>query len=383
LKRTLTFLFLCLLVALPGAASAQFSAPLIITLNGDFWAWYGDASTPPVSVTQWGYNEPGVLSPDGSRVAYNSLAQIVVDAFARVGPVGGGALPSNIWIADPISGQGVRVGEQPPQASFMVEGVPDFGIARSDPAWSPNGAQLAWAEQTYPTPSDAIIVYDLASQSAFAVASGLTPSAGVPAPKEVLWGQTGIVVRDLQPGADGAIVDAFSVYAPTGGIISQFTVGGSGRALVYDALMQVNGREALGVLMSDGVWELIDLASGAAQTAAGIPELYSLRAPDSSLSLRPTLNEQGGFTWQVLTPGGEVVAAFPSASFFVPQRYALSPDGQAVAYSDYLDAQRVFADTINVWQNGAITVMPNALDFPLIGAVAWSPMGWRVRAGVG
>lgn len=377
MKRALLVTFLCLLALVP-MASAQFSTPLVITINGDFWTWYGDASLPPISITQWGYNEPGVISPDGGRIAYNSLAQIVVDALNRVGPIGGGALPSNIWIVDPISGSGSRVGEQPPDASFFTEGIPDRGIARSTPAWSPDGGRLAWAEQSIPDTLGSIVVYDFASGASIIVASNLPPSAGVPAPKEVLWGQSGIVVRDAQGSGD-----IFTVYQPTGSASASFTVGGGGRGLAYYALMDAGGREVLGVLFNDGVWELFDLASGAAQIATGIPEMYSLRAGGGSLALSPALNEVGGFTWRLLDPSGGIRAEFVSAPYFVPQRYALSPDGQAVAFSDYLEDQRVFADVVNVWLNGAITVIPIPVDFPLVGGVLWSPMGWRVRAGVG
>jgi hypothetical protein len=283
LKRAL-FIILISLLALVPAASAQFSTPLVITINGDFWTWYGDPSLPPVSITQWGYNEPGVLSPDGGRIAYNSVAQIAVDALNRVGPIGGGGLPSNIWVFDPISGSGTRLAEQPPDASFFTEGVADKGIVRSTPAWSPDGGRLAWAEQTYPDTVGSIVVYDFASGASIIVASNLPPSIGVPAPKEVLWGQNGIVVRDNQQGGD-----IFTVYQPNGSVSASFTVGGSARELAFYALMDGGGREVLGVLFNDGVWELFDLTSGAAQIAGGIPEMYSLRAGGGSLALSTRL----------------------------------------------------------------------------------------------
>jgi Tol biopolymer transport system component len=381
MRKALFSLVLFLLVAAHGA-SAQSNTPLILTINGDLWAWSGDAAAPPVSLTTWGYNDPGVISPDGSRIAYNSLASMVVDAFARVGNLFGGEMPSNIWVID-FSGNGIRVAEQPEGASFMSEGVADFGIIRSSPVWSPNGGQLLWAEQTYPNALDSLVIYDFATGSMRTIVANLPPSAGVIAPKDVAWGQSGIVMYDVQIGADGVMIDLFTLYSPDGAALSSFQVGGSGRFMVYWALMDDNGREVLGVLFNDSVWELYDLASGASQVSTGIPELFSTLNPAGSLALSPSINEAGGFTWRALSSDGGVVAEFLSASYFVPQRYALSPDGQAVAYSDFLEGQNVFSELINVWRGGVITVIPNPVQFPLHGGVQWAPLGWRVRAGVG
>jgi hypothetical protein len=356
------------------SVKAQFADPLVITINGDFWTWYGDATQAPARVTEWGFNSPPVMSPDNSRIAYNSTAQMVV----AVGGAGGGALPSNIWVADPRTGSGTRVVDQPEGASFMTAGVPDLGVVRSDPAWSPDGGRLVWAEQTYPTPVDSLVVHDINSGLSQPIVTDLPPSPGVPAPREVLWGSNGIVVRAAQ--LDG---DSFSLYAPDGVQLSSFQVGGGGRVLTYYALMAASGREVLGVLFNDGVWELFDLFSGASQLADGIPEMYSLRAGDGSLSLSPTINEAGGFSWRVLATDGNVITTFASAPVFLPRRYTISPDGQAVAYSDYFEEQGGFANTVNVWQGGVVTVVTNPVELPLVGAVTWGATGWRVRPGVG
>lgn len=384
LRRMLLLLVSSLMLTIIGAGlvSAQAEAPLIISLNGDLWSWNGDPTQPPAALTTWGFNDPGQLSPDGGRVAYNSVAQVVVDAMARVGGIGGGALPSNIWVINVASGDGVRVAEQPADASFFTEGVPDKGIIRSDPAWSPDGGRLVWGEETYPERINSIVVYDLAA-GARVIASNLPPSAGVPAPKEVRWGQSGILARDMQAGSDGSPVTIFSLFSPDGALFNTLQVGDGVRTPVFYDFMQANGREVIGVLFNDGVWTLYDPYSGAAEVAAGIPEMYSLRNPSGSLALSPVINDIGGFTWRAFDPSGAIVAEFVSAPYFIPQRYALSSSGQAVAYSDYLEDQRIFSDNINVWQAGTITVIPDAVGFPLIGGLAWSPTGWRVRPGVG
>ncbi len=380
MRRALLTFAICLLVIIQ-SASAQSNTPLVLTINGDLWAWNGDPAGAPGSLTTWGYNDPGVISPDGSRIAYNSLATIVVDALARVGGLAGGELPSNIWVID-FSGNGIRVAEQPSGSSFMTEGVPDFGVVRSSPAWSPDGSRLVWAEQTFPNPIDSLVVYNLASGSAQTIVANLPPSAGVTAPKAVAWGRTGIVMHDIQMGGNGSMIDLFSVYSPEGAPISSFQVG-AGRILQYWAVMDDNGREVLGTLFNDGVWELYDLNSGASQIPSGIPELFSPLNAGGSLALSPGINEVGGFTWRALSSDGTILAEFVSAPYFIPQRYALSPDGQSVAYSDFQEGQNTFSDVINIWREGTITVMPNPVQFPLLGGVQWAPIAWRVRAGVG
>jgi Tol biopolymer transport system component len=326
-------------------------------------------------LTQWGFNEPGVLSPDGGRIAYNSLAQVVVEGYARGAARTGGALPSNIWVIDSFGGSGLRVTEQPSDAAFFSEGLADKGIIRVTPAWSPDGARLAYAEQTYPERLGSVLLYDFASGVTFTLASGLPPTA---LPPDVLWGSSGILVRNAQNGSD-----VYTSYAPDGRVQTTFIAGGNGRTPIFHALMQASGREMLGVLFNDGGWELYDPLSGGSQPANGLPEMYSLRAEQTSLALSPIINDQGGFTWRLLTPDGTQLTEFVSAPYFVPQRYALSPSGQAVAFSEYREDQRIFADTINVWQNGTVTVIPNAVDFPLVGGLLWGTTGWRVRVGVG
>jgi hypothetical protein len=376
LKRVV-ILAAAVLLALQGILpmGAQAESQLILTINGDFWAWFGAPDAVPVSLTQWGFNEPGALSPDGGRIAYNSLAQVVVEGFARGAAKSGAALPSNIWVIDTFGGSGLRVTEQPPDAAFFSEGLADRGLVRARPAWSPDGARLAYTEQTYPESIGSVLLYDFASGATAALASGLPPAD---APRDVLWGTSGILVHEIRAG-----VHAYASYAPDGRLQATFTTGGGGRVPIFHTLMQASGREMLGLLFNDGLWELVDPLSGTAQPANGIPEMYSLRAEQSSLALSPIINDQGGFTWRLLTPDGSLVTEFVSAPFFVPQRYALSPSGQAVAYSDYREDQRIFADTINVWQNDTVTVIPNAVGFPLVGGVLWGPTSWRVRVGVG
>ena len=104
------------------------SAPLVFLKDGDLWKWDGSAVT---QLTTWGYNERPVLSPNGQRIAYNSWAQITIDAIAAGKPVMG-LIPSNIWVIDPVTGNANRVADQPPGATFNLAQT-DYAIMRGTP----------------------------------------------------------------------------------------------------------------------------------------------------------------------------------------------------------------------------------------------------------
>src|SRR6185369_1223410 len=76
-------LFLALLLAVISPVYAQSNPPVILMVNGDLWSWReGDAV--PSQLTYYGHNLDFDLSPDGTTIAYDSVAKIAVDAIQRV-----------------------------------------------------------------------------------------------------------------------------------------------------------------------------------------------------------------------------------------------------------------------------------------------------------
>src|SRR5438270_6824724 len=94
-RKVAAFLIVCVLLfgRVPGTAATQ--PALLMTIHGDLWAW-SDGKLQ--QRTAWGYNRSGVLSPNGSQIAYKAIASLAVDAIKRVGPISGGDLPANIWV---------------------------------------------------------------------------------------------------------------------------------------------------------------------------------------------------------------------------------------------------------------------------------------------
>ncbi len=126
---------------------------------GDLYAWTPD-SAEPVQLTTWGYNRAPVLSPDGTKLVYGSVAQYVIDQGDAYFMDYDVADPMNIWMMDVTTRQFMRIADQP--ADALEQG----GVFRSDPVWSPDSQQVAWFENHQSFVEDVggqIAVYDLAS----------------------------------------------------------------------------------------------------------------------------------------------------------------------------------------------------------------------------
>src|SRR5258706_12949951 len=115
---------------------------MMFLINGDIYTWsVGDVK--PKQQTTWGRNQAPVISPDGSKIAYKSTAKLVVDAHGGDGPGDG---PSTIWMLDSATFEGIRIADQPANASYYAQNQPDNYILRSDPTWSPDSQSIAWTE---------------------------------------------------------------------------------------------------------------------------------------------------------------------------------------------------------------------------------------------
>lgn len=86
--KLITLLILLLIDFVP-ARSAEIATPLIISLDGDLWAW-SDSVKSFKQLTHWGGNRSAVLSPDGKFVAYLSIPTRVMADLKKNGGYGGG-----------------------------------------------------------------------------------------------------------------------------------------------------------------------------------------------------------------------------------------------------------------------------------------------------
>ena len=371
---------LCLLALGPVQAGQAFPTPLVMLVSGDLWAWDG-TSAPPRQLTTWGYNDLPSMSPDGTKVAYTSLPQMVVEVLQREGGVAGGALPSNLWLFDLTNGKGTRLADQPPGASFFTEGTPDLGVARSKPVWSPDGSQIAWTEMTYPADTNSLVVYDFATSSAQTVVADFPPQYGVPVPMEVQWGQTGLLVwsdeYDQQTTRDTLTA---LVYAPNGTPIRAIPIAQTQqRFSINHILLTDDGKEYIGIEYNTGEWELVDPLTGASQPASASPQLSSTVASASSILVQPMPTGVGQHDWQIIGADGSPVAQLTTVSYASADTIAISPDGAQVAY---LSATEGGNAQVSVWRSGFASPVPAPpVDTPNYSALLWGQEGWHIDGG--
>ncbi len=376
---TLALLVLALMtVGGAGSLRAQDAAsPLVLLVSGDYYTW--DGSNPPKQLTNWGYNHDPALAPDGSRIAYMSYAQITADAITKSGGVGGGELPGNIWMLAPLTANAERVADQPPDASYFIQNVPDKATVRSKPVWSPDGGKLAWTEFTLPNNmTNQIVVYDIASKTASTIVQATPPQAGVPVPADLLWTSDGLIMRSttLDPNTQ-AFVDSFLIYDVQGNLLRTISAASDSTRTLVDYLSVLYGPQSyIAALYSTGVWELIDPRTGATQPAVAAPELYSPNAVNGIVA-SSIINDDHSLSIQLHSADGQPLGE-PVNIGFSFDHVALSPDGTAAAFILYNPAVSSAEDTVTVWHGGELTRVPTVGQSSYLSAFTWGVGAWRI-----
>jgi len=360
---------------------AQDNAPVILQSLNNLLALDSDSgiTTPLTDFVSPAGAGFATISPDGTAIVYIIVPPNVVETLQRVGGIGGGALPSDIWQIDIASGIASPVATQPADASFFVDGVPDKGIARSLPTWSPDGTRMAWTEMLYPEDINQLIVYDLTTGESAIVVDNIPPSAGVPAPPDIRWGEPGILVRWTQFIDGGFMQDQLLLYAPDGTPLSTIPIGTQSQfPLTYIWLYDVN-TPVIGVLFNDLRWITIDPLSGTIQALDGTLELYSLLAGGASMRVRLIEWSESDYTWGIYTAGEQEIGRF-SQNVFNPDAFSIAPDGSAVAVAPSMLDANVLPDTVFIYrENGDINGYPiGERGHYNVAQVVWGPTAWLV-----
>lgn len=384
ITHTKSILLLLVITALllPDVSRAQQTvpqnAPLLLLSAGDLWTWTAKQGK-LARRTNWGYNNVPVVAPDARQIAYKSTATVAVDAIKKSGGMGGGELPSNIWLMDIASGNALRVADQPPGAAILTG--KDKYTVRSTPTWSPDGKALAWTQRVMDTANNQseqiqLAVYNLETKTDAIYTLALPPQYGVPTAIPAQWGSPGIAIWsttwDTSSG-QGVVKETIYIFGKDGKQIAAHNIPG----LQEFGWIKEGDREYLAVFGKSGQqgseaaqWLLIEPATGRTFAMPGVPELYSLLTPNGYTVFPQSMNVAP--EWAIGAPDKSAVKLGTIDDVYTFSRaVTISPDGQQVAYVQQ-GAAYVFA-------GGKITQIATA-D---IVALGWGPVGWRVRRRMG
>src|SRR5258706_4921829 len=377
MSRKLTLMFIILLCLVSSGQlhkSRAASPPILASIAGDIWSWDGPGSAPK-SRTQWGYNNDPILSPDGKTIAYKSVAKIAVDVI-KAGNISGGAgdLPATIWLLDVASNDAKRIADQPANASFSKQNVPDFYGIRSEPSWSPDGTQLAWTEMAQGGKYQ-LVVYSVDSGTSKVLVKNVPPQQNYEgyAPMLVSWGESGIAVlkRDAVTDSNGLHIEgSVLIYDATSGKLIR-TSEKVREALNFFWILNVpkNNTWEVAIVTYDSNkigWKLVNLANGKVSDLQGIPQLFNPQSPDG-LHINPASLDSVE-NWAIADASGAIdtitLAGNPDA--FLSQ-LKISPDGDQIAYVTENDV------TITDGKLPVSTTLGKDLR-----GIVWGQLAWRI-----
>lgn len=376
----------------PVAAQGGETSPLIVLNEGNFWRW-NDSTQSVNRVTTHGYNEQPVLSPDGTRFAYNSWAQFYTDALQAGTGAWPGDGPSNIWVWDIATEDATRIADQPPgavlnpsqataQAAFFI---------RSAPAWSPDSTKLAYREVAVFANEwqSRLMMYDFATGQTQVVTSDIPlgfQDGGLYMPP-VKWGSAGIatVISTYREGLDPAVgaVTEVLVYQPGNAtpVVDVFLPQG---VFIADFIWANDGaRDVMGLLRYDtGQWDVLDPVSQSITPMNGLPELVNPYVPNSlRVQLNTSRQDDGNllFTWAAITADGlGATQLFQHINWeFRPvgSNIAIAPSGQQISY---------LHDAAYVWSNAGRVTVSNAASLTQEPVYrlgnAWGQMTWQISS---
>lgn len=323
---------LLLLAALAAPAFAQDDAPLVFFGRG---LYLMDEATGEVEV----WNECGNTSRP------------------RISPTGE-------WIAQALVNNGIRLCNLYTREVVDVAlptGV-DENASSGWPAWSPDGAQVAWTVSSEDTA--ALAVYDLENEESRLLVEEL-PEMRYPA--QVLWGESGILV--VVDRRSGLIAPLYSAEGEL--LVEDFAVGAT--FMIFFWVTDSEGNEYLGRYQNYWMGDIIEPETGIPLLVDGI-ELYSPLAPEG-LSVALDMESPN---WIAYLPDGGMVKINSLAPYlddfipyfqFDPHNIGISPDGEAFAIFDL--------DQV-LWRDGETTPLPDELPAADGTGVIWGPMAHRI-----
>jgi len=325
-----------------------------------------------------------VLSPDGRHFAVTIQPKVLADRLQELGGVGGGALPTAVWLCDIAAETGQMIAQQPDDFSFLQSDQPDSWTSYSDPVWSPEGQRLAMTTLSVDVEApgtNGIMIHNVTdgTQTRFELDASLPLVAGVPSPLFSLWGPEGIFVflPTLDEANNFAYVEYALLYTPEGALREQFDITGPDgdfiieRRLIRDTDDQVR----LGLLYGTvGMWQMLNIRTGQLNVMNGLPEYYTPLLPEGVSLVEVPRVDTYTFDYLLLDPSGQFAEA-PFLTGLDPRRLAISPNGQQVA---------VATGTLDLFAGGQVQSLSGTEGFAddFNASVIWTPTAWRVQPNI-
>ena len=354
------------------------NTPLILQIRGDIWTW-SSITTGPIKRTNWGFNQQPIVAPNGKMAAYRSTATLAVEVAKTSGTMPRVDLPSNIWLMDLNTGDALRIVDQPPDASYLKAPNTDKYLVRSTPTWSPDSRYLAWTQLLVdvtnpsipPQGVNQLVVYSLDTRTESIVSPMLPAQSGISGVLPTSWGTPGIAILSLTPHGPGnsSAEQAILIFDIKGNLLSKITL-----AQIYEfAWVKDSDQTFLAMLgktadNSAAQWLLVDPVTSRIFSMPGVPEMYSLLAPNG-LSVFPTILGVAP-EWEIAGTGRSKLGNIDDVYVFT-HALTISPDGQQIAF--------IQQGAAYVYTDGQLAKVANA-DAAGLG---WGPVGWRVRRKIG
>ena len=336
----------------------------------DLWWWNGESAEVFEGCAGDVLESVMVLSPNQRLVAYLSTADLWIEKLNQGWEGSGANFPNDVLVCNLDTGEITHIANQPENAS--TEDGEWYFASRSQPAWSPDGNQLAWSEYTVGAETTQLMMHDLTTAETSVLVEDLNPQnfADLVQIVRVSWSEAGIGVENFA---------GFEVYDGAGELLNTFPLP------QYNAFeFWITYQDKVYIAYHDDtwLWHLLDPLTGEDQLMPGLPEMYSVDAPDG-LALR--------FDIHVDPPPNSITPPFIQPRWAVvddetvmlldydekpsKSRIALSPDGQSFAY--------IYEDRLWQWQAGEGSIAAGMEDFVLdtpFVSLAWTPFAWRVGA---
>jgi hypothetical protein len=355
---------------------------LFMLKDGNLVAWC-EGKDGLESLTSDGHSRRPVMSPDGTYIAYSSMAPETVSALNALGyadDFGPDDWPSNMWVMNLDQRQPEQITAQPADIHFN-DVIPSNAVSRSNPTWSPDGQIIAWTEIIFgaETTSLASLTYRLVTYNiATKTTQIIVPELPKPFQKEdtlrtirVLWGAGGIALAiSRQPP-----MRELYIFDQNG---QQIMLAPLGRENFYDFLwVNDSGKDYVGIMYATKAWVLIDPANGQAQPMNGTPELYSTQVDNYATFITIKMNgaQIAGLEWQAAEKSVSKIERimFPGETNFA-HRITVSAGGIAFV-----------SDAVYVWREDGLKRIQGTDNIARgwedaeAGALAWGATAWRVR----